>query len=113
MAEVPILGLQKTTTMSGIKLSLFSQVLALIDQNVVRRLVCQYDTDKYSKGINTWMHVLSMIFMQLAAAKTLRDYSNGLRSAIGRLAIPNSTTSCGCILQSQGWYDSTKSLIGF
>ncbi len=39
MAEVPILGLQKTTTMSGIKLSLFSQVLALNNQNVVRRLI--------------------------------------------------------------------------
>lgn len=113
MAEVPILGLQKTTTMSGIKLSLFSQVLALIDQNVVRRLVRQYDTDKYNKGIAKSTHVESVIFMQSVGATSLRDISNGLRSAIGRLAIPNSTTSCGCILRSPGWYDWTKSLIGF
>jgi hypothetical protein len=71
--------------MSGIKLSLFSQVLALIDQNVVRRLVRQYDTDKYNKGIAKSTHVASMIFMQLAGATSLRDYSNGLRSAIGNL----------------------------
>lgn len=71
--------------MSGIKLNLFAQVLTLIDRNVFTKLVRQYDTDKYSKGINTWTHFVAMLFMQMAGATSLRDISNGLRSATGNL----------------------------
>ena len=71
--------------MSEIKVSLFSQVLRLIDRNIFKKAVSKYDTDKYSKGINTWTHFVSMLFMQLANANSLRDISNGLRSATGNL----------------------------
>lgn len=71
--------------MSKSKLSLFSQVLSLIDRSIVVKAVQQYDTDKYSKGINTWTHFVSMIFMQIAELTSLRDISNGLMSATGNL----------------------------
>lgn len=72
--------------MSSIKVSLFNQVLQLIDRNLFSSLVNKHQTDKYSKGINSWTHLVSMLFMQLASAKSLRDISNGLRSATGNLS---------------------------
>jgi hypothetical protein len=71
--------------MSVVKISLFSQVLQLIDRNTFARIVKRHDTDKYSKGIDTWTHMIAMLFMQLAGASSLRDISNGLRSATGNL----------------------------
>lgn len=72
--------------MSRVKVSLFSQVLHLVDRQVFDRLVRCHDADKYCKGINTWTHFVSMLFMQLARADSLRDISNGLRSATGNLS---------------------------
>lgn len=72
--------------MSKIKVSLFSQVLQLVDRQIFDRLVNRYGVDKHSKGINTWTHFVSMLFMQLARADSLRDISNGLRSATGNLS---------------------------
>lgn len=72
--------------MSSIKISLLSQVLSLIDRNVFDKLVRKHKTDKYSKGINTWSHFAAMLFMQLANAQSLRDISNGLKSATGNLS---------------------------
>jgi hypothetical protein len=71
--------------MSGIKITLFSQVLGLIDSKIFARIVATHDTDKYNKGITSWTHLVSMVFMQLAGATSLRDISNGLRSATGNL----------------------------
>ncbi len=61
-------------------------MLGLVDRSLFRDAVNKYDTDKYSKGINTWTHFVSMMFMQLANATSLRDISNGLRSATGNLS---------------------------
>ena len=72
--------------MSVIKVSLFNQVLQLVDRSIFNRLVQKHQTDKYSKGINTWTHFVSMLFMQLSKVDSLRDISNGLRSATGNLS---------------------------
>lgn len=72
--------------MSMIKVSLFSQVLKLIDRNILKDIVEVYDSDKHSKGINSWTHLVSMLFMHLANANSNRDISNGLRSATGNLS---------------------------
>jgi len=72
--------------MSSSNLSIFSQVLQLVDRNIFSSIVKKHDTDKHSKGINTWTHFVSMVFMQLAGATSLRDISNGLRSATGNLS---------------------------
>ncbi len=72
--------------MSGIKVSLFSQVLGLVDRSIFNKLVVKHNCDKHSKGINTWTHFVSMLFMQLSKVDSLRDISNGLRSATGNLS---------------------------
>ena len=69
-----------------IKVSLFSQVLKLIDRDILKDIVRAHDSDKHSKGINTWTHLVSMLFMHLANANSNRDISNGLRSATGNLS---------------------------
>ncbi|MDG2448375.1 MAG: IS4 family transposase [Saprospiraceae bacterium] len=72
--------------MSVIKVSLFSQVLQLIDRNLFAGIVRKYGTDKHSKGIDSWTHLVAMLFMHLANATSNRDISNGLRSATGNLS---------------------------
>lgn len=72
--------------MSVIKVSLLCQVLQLIDRNLFARSVKKYDTDKHNKGIDSWTHLVSMLFMHLANAASNRDISNGLRSATGNLS---------------------------
>lgn len=72
--------------MSAIKVSLFSQVLQQIDRTIFNRLVTKHNSDKHSKGINTWTHFVSMLFMQLSKVDSLRDISNGLKSATGNLS---------------------------
>jgi len=65
---------------------LFSQVLKLIDRGIVKDIVKTHESDKHSKGINSWTHIVSMLFMHLANANSNRDISNGLRSATGNLS---------------------------
>lgn len=72
--------------MSTVKISLFSQVLKQIDRRIFNKLVSKHNCDKYNKGINTWTHFVSMLFMQLSKVDSLRDISNGLRSATGNLS---------------------------
>ncbi len=72
--------------MSAIKVSLFSQVLQQIDRRIFNRIVKKHDSDKHSKGINTWTHFVAMLFMQLSKVDSLRDISNGLKSATGNLS---------------------------
>ena len=71
--------------MPRINLSLFAQIMGLIDRGMFSSLVHKRSSDKHSKGISTWTHFVAMLFMQLADATSLRDISNGLRSATGNL----------------------------
>jgi hypothetical protein len=48
-------------------------------------IVKKYDADKYSKGIDSWTHLISMLFCHLGHASSVRDISNGLRSITGNI----------------------------
>lgn len=71
--------------MSQSNISLFAQILSLVDRNVFRKEVDRHQSDKHSKGNDSWTHLVSMLFMQFANATSLRDITNGLRSATGNL----------------------------
>lgn len=71
--------------MSKSNISLFAQILKLVDRNIFRKEVKRHQTDKHSKGNDSWTHLISMLFMQFANASSLRDITNGLRSATGNL----------------------------
>lgn len=65
--------------------SLFSQLIALFDRNNFMRLVSKHKSEKHSKGFSSWDQFVSMMFCQLAQAKSLREISHGLSSCMGKL----------------------------
>ena len=67
------------------KVTLLSQMLQLVDRDKFNKLVTKHETDKHSKGIGSWTHLVSMIFLQVSGCSSLRDVCNGLRSATGDL----------------------------
>ena len=71
--------------MSHSNVLLLSQVCALIDRNEFQKLVHEHQSDKHSKGLDTWTHLMSMIFLQRCNVTSLRDISNGLPSSTGNL----------------------------
>jgi len=66
-------------------LSLFSQIISKLDRSKFSKLVKDKQTDKHQKGFNSWTHLVSMLFCQFAKSQSVRDISNGLRSATGNL----------------------------
>lgn len=66
-------------------ITLFSQIISKLDRGVFKKIVDQRSTDKHQKGFNSWTHLVSMLFCQFAKSQSVRDISNGLRSATGNL----------------------------
>ena len=66
-------------------ITLFSQIISRLDRSKFAKLVNARQTDKHSKGYNSWTHLVSMLFCQFAKSQSVRDISNGLRSATGNL----------------------------
>lgn len=66
-------------------LTLFSQIISRLDRIKFGKLVKERQTDKHQKGYNSWTHLVSMLFCQFAKSQSVRDISNGLRSATGNL----------------------------
>jgi len=68
-----------------VKLTLFSQITSLIPRHIFSDIVKKYNGDKYSKGIDSWTHLISMVFCHLGQVSSVRDISNGLRSITGNI----------------------------
>ena len=68
-----------------VKVTLFSQIISKLDSSRFKKLVNFHQTDKHQKGFNSWSHLVSMLFCQFANSQSIRDISNGLRSATGNL----------------------------
>lgn len=68
-----------------LNLTLFSQIISKFDRYQFNKIVQEENADKFNKGINSWTHFVSMIFCQFSKSNSLRDISNGLRSATGNL----------------------------
>ena len=68
-----------------VNITLFSQIISKLDRGIFNKLVDQRETDKHQKGFTGWTHLVSMLFCQFAKSQSVRDISNGLRSATGNL----------------------------
>lgn len=66
-------------------ITLFAQIIKKIDRSKFNNLVREKQTDKANKGFNSWTHLVSMLFCHFAKATSVRDISNGMRSATGNL----------------------------
>ena len=69
-----------------INISLFSQIISKLDRTKFNKLVKSHDSNKHQKGFDSWSHLVSMLFCQFAKSQSVRDISNGLRSATGNLS---------------------------
>lgn len=67
------------------KVTLFSQIIGKLDRSKFSKLVQFRQSDKHQKGYDSWTHLVSMLFCHFAKSKSVRDISNGLRSATGNL----------------------------
>jgi hypothetical protein len=65
--------------------SLFSQLLAVFNRNKFEELVVKHMAERYAKGFTCWDQFVSMLFCQLAQAKSLREISGGLACCVGKL----------------------------
>ena len=66
-------------------LNLFSQIISKLERSSFKRLVKENGTYKHQKGYSSWSQLVSMLFCQFAKRLSVRDISNGLRSATGNL----------------------------
>ena len=66
-------------------ITLFSQIVSTLCRQKFSKLVKELETDKHAKGYSSWTHLVSMLFCQFAKSQSVRDISNGLRSATGNL----------------------------
>ena len=67
------------------KITLFSQILQQIRRKEFKKIVKEYGSDKHQKGINSWTHLVTMLFLHLAKANSIREVTNGLKSITGNL----------------------------
>lgn len=65
--------------------TLFSQIISKLDKGIFGKIVKEKKTDKHAKGYNSWTQLISMLFSQFAKSQSVRDISNGMRSATGNL----------------------------
>lgn len=66
-------------------LTLFAQIISLLPKEKIRKIIKESGTDKHCKGYNTWSQFVSMVFSQFSGSDSVRDVSNGLKSATGNL----------------------------
>jgi len=66
--------------------SLFSQILQIIPRVSFSRLVHECGAERHAKGFSSWDQYVSMLFCQLAQAKSLREISDGLAVTCGKLS---------------------------
>ncbi len=65
--------------------TLFAQIIQTLDRFSFSKLVQTHGTDKHHKGIDSWTHLVTMLFCQFSKLNSLRDVCNGLKSASGNL----------------------------
>lgn len=66
--------------------SLFCQLLSIFPRYEFSRLVRASQADYRLKGFDNWSHFVSMLFCQLAQARSLREICNGLKCCLGKLS---------------------------
>lgn len=66
-------------------LTLFAQVISELQKENIKKIIRNSGTDKHCKGYNTWSQFVSMAFSQFSGCDSVRDISNGLKSATGNL----------------------------
>jgi len=65
--------------------SLFTQVLSLFQRSDFARQVRELKAERHARGFTCWAQFVSMLFCQLAQARSLREIADGLKCCEGKL----------------------------
>jgi hypothetical protein len=65
--------------------SLFTQVLSLFQRSDFARHVRELQAERHARGFSCWSQFVSMLFCQLAQARSLREITDGLKCCEGKL----------------------------
>ena len=65
--------------------SLFSQLVALFEKKKFYELVYRHQSERFVKKFNSWDQFVSMLFCQIAQAKSLREICGGLACCLGKM----------------------------
>ena len=66
-------------------ITLFSQLLQVLSRKHFKTVVQDYQSDKHNKGINSWTHLVSMLFLHLSKSNSIMEVTNGLKSITGNV----------------------------
>ena len=66
--------------------SLFSQIVHIMPRHSFLQMVHECGAERHTKGFSSWTQYVSMLFCQLAQAKSLREISDGLSVTCGKLS---------------------------
>ena len=75
-------------------ITLFAQIIHGLDRPLFNKIVSAFQGDKYAKGINSWTHLVSMLFCNFSRATSLREITNGLLSIENNLIHLGITQKC-------------------
>ena len=59
------------------KITLLAQMIQLLPAEKFKKLANELECNKHSKGIDSWTHLVTMLFCHLSNAASCRDISNG------------------------------------
>ena len=59
------------------KITLFAQAINKLPKENIKKIIREAQTDKHSKGYDTWSQLISMMFCQFSNCDSVRDISNG------------------------------------
>jgi len=63
-------------------ITLFAQIAQLIPEQRFTKLSNQYQPYKYSKGLDSWTHLFSMLFCHFSGADSVITISLGLKAIL-------------------------------
>jgi len=67
------------------KITLFAQMIQLLPAEKFKKLAAELESNKHSKGIDSWTHLVTILIYSLMNAASCRDISNGLMSIAGNI----------------------------
>jgi len=67
------------------KTTLLAQMIQLLPAEKFKKIANELESNKHSKGIDSWTHMVTILFYHLSNAAFCRDISNGLMSIAGNI----------------------------
>jgi hypothetical protein len=66
-------------------ITLLAQIIQLLPEEKFIKMANELESNKHSKGIDSWTHLGTMLFCHLSNAASFRDINNGLISIAGNI----------------------------